>query len=63
MSRVGLGDWAEAGQLLATVHTLGGECLQEVRAPRAGIVAILRTFSSVKPGERLIQLFWEQSDK
>ncbi len=58
-SRVCPGDWVERGQLLVTVHALSGECLEEVRAPRAGIVAILRTFNSVQPGARLVQLFWE----
>jgi len=46
-------------QLLGTIHGLGGELLQELRAPRAGFVGILRSFASVQPGDRLIQLFWE----
>jgi len=45
-------------QVLGTIHGLGGERLQELRAPRAGFVGILRTFGSVQPGDRLIQLFW-----
>jgi predicted deacylase len=58
-SRIRAGDRVTTGQLLATLHGLGGECLEEVRAPRAGVVAILRTLGSVHPGERLVQLFWE----
>jgi predicted deacylase len=46
-------------QLLGTIHGLGGERLEELRAPRAGFVGILRTFGSVQPGDRLVQLFWE----
>jgi len=45
--------------LLGTIHGLGGERLEELRAPRAGFVGILRTFGSVQPGDRLVQLFWE----
>jgi len=58
-SRVRPAQQVDAGLVLGTLHGLGGACLEEVRAPRDGIVAILRTFGSVQPGDRLIQLFRE----
>jgi N-alpha-acetyl-L-2,4-diaminobutyrate deacetylase len=58
-SRVNAGDAVEKGDLLGTVHDLAGKCLEEVPSPKAGVVGILRTFSSVQPGDRLIQLFWQ----
>jgi predicted deacylase len=58
-SRVKVGEMVNQGQLLGKIHDLAGECLEEVHSPRAGAVAILRTFSSVQPGDRLIQIFSE----
>jgi len=58
-SRVSLEQVVETGEIVGTVHGLGGECLEELRAPRSGLVGVLRTFCSVHPGERLVQLFWE----
>ena len=58
-SNVGVGDTVRAEQLLGTIHDLAGNCLEEIRAPRAGVVGILRSFSSVLPGNLLLQLFWE----
>jgi N-alpha-acetyl-L-2,4-diaminobutyrate deacetylase len=58
-SRVNVGDPVKEGELLGTVHNLAGDCVEDVHSPRAGAVAILRTFSSVQPGDRLIQVFWE----
>ena len=58
-SRVKVGEVVKEGDLLGTTHDLAGECLEEVHSPRAGTVAILRTFASVQPGDRLIQLFSE----
>jgi len=57
--RVNAGEVVKEGDLLGTVHDLAGECLEEVHAPRAGTIAILRTFASVQPGDRLIQIFSE----
>lgn len=61
-SRVNPGEAIEEGSLLGTVHDLAGECLEEVRAPRAGAVGILRTFASAQPGDLLVQLFWHLSN-
>ncbi len=58
-SRVNAGTKAEEGSLLGTIHGMAGECLDEIRAPRAGVVGILRTFGSVQPGDLLVQLFWQ----
>jgi predicted deacylase len=55
-----LGQRVEKNELLGFVHDLAGAPLQELRAPKAGIVAIQRTFASVQPGDRLFQLFWEK---
>jgi predicted deacylase len=57
-SCVNVGDIVEKGSLLGTVHDLTGRCIEQVRASRAGAVGILRTFASVHPGDRLVQLFW-----
>jgi len=56
-SRVHLGETVQAGAVLGTVHGLGGECLEEVQAPRRSMLAILRRMASVQPGDRLAQLF------
>jgi uncharacterized protein len=61
-SRVNCGDAVVRGILLGTVHDLAGNCLEEVRSPRAGIVGILRKFASIQPGELLTQLFWPLND-
>jgi predicted deacylase len=47
------------GELLGRTFGLEGRCLEELRAPRPGVVAILRTHGSVQPGDRLIQIFHE----
>ena len=60
-SRVSIGQAVETQQILGAVHAAGGDSLEEIRAPRAGIVGILRTFASVQPGDRLVQLFWERA--
>jgi N-alpha-acetyl-L-2,4-diaminobutyrate deacetylase len=56
--RVRLGETITSGALLGTVHSIVGEVLEEVTAPRCGLVAILRTMASVQPGDRLVQLFY-----
>ncbi|MGA2632080.1 MAG: succinylglutamate desuccinylase/aspartoacylase family protein [Terriglobia bacterium] len=58
-SRVSAGTAVEDGSILGTIHGLAGECLEEIRAPRAGVVGNLRTFASVQPGDLLVQLFWQ----
>ncbi len=60
-ARVSAGEAVERNTLLGTVHSLAGTRLEEIRAPRAGTVAILRNFSSVQPGDRMAQLFWEKT--
>ncbi len=62
-SRVSPGQVVAQDEILGTVHDLAGRRREEVRAPRAGTVAILRTFSSVMPGDRLVQIFSERSPK
>ena len=58
-SQAKVGDVVDQGMLLGTIHDLAGECLEQVRSPRPGTVAILRTSSSVQPGDRLVQIFSE----
>jgi predicted deacylase len=57
---INAGDVVSPGQLIATISDLAGEILEEIRAPREATVAIVRVFSSVHPGERVAQLFWDQ---
>ena len=57
---VHLGDSVKQNQLLATVHSIDGKLRNEVRAPRDGIVGLVRVLSSVKPNDLVIQLFWER---
>ena len=55
--RVSPGDCVDAGAGLATITDLHGETLVEMRAPYAGLVAAVRRFVSVNPGELVIALF------
>ncbi len=54
---VRLGDEVQAGTLLATITDLHGEKVAEMRAPYAGLVAGVRTFVSVNPGDHVFALF------
>ena len=56
----GVGGSVKKEELLGEIRGLGGERLEEVRAPRAGLVGVLRTFASVQPGDRLVQIFYEK---
>jgi uncharacterized protein len=62
-SQVEAGEVVKEGDLLGTVHDLAGECLEEVHSPCAGTIAILRTFASVQPGDKLIQIFSELNQR
>jgi uncharacterized protein len=53
---VDAGTKVKEGQLLGTVYSLVGECLQEVRAPHDGTVTFLRTHFSVNQGDTLLWL-------
>lgn len=54
---VRLGDYVEAGAVLASITNLHGERLAEIRAPSAGLVAALRRFVSVGPGDLVCALY------
>jgi hypothetical protein len=56
-------DWrsCDGGAQVGLITDLHGVTVQELRAPVAGIVAILRTFASVQPGDRLVRLFFPKS--
>jgi N-alpha-acetyl-L-2,4-diaminobutyrate deacetylase len=56
-----IGDRVIAGSRLGLIADLRGGIVQELKAPTAGIVAILRTFASVQPGDRLVQIFFPRS--
>lgn len=56
-SNVEIGRQVNEGELLGRTFGLDGACIEELRAPRDGMVAILRTHNSVQPGDRLIQIF------
>jgi N-alpha-acetyl-L-2,4-diaminobutyrate deacetylase len=53
-----IGDSVAAGSQLGAIRDLRGGIVQELKAPIPGLVAILRTFASVQPGDRLVQLFF-----
>jgi predicted deacylase len=53
------GQAVEQGTLLGTIHAVDGHLMAELRAPRSSVIAILRTFASVQPGDRLVQVFFE----
>jgi predicted deacylase len=59
-SYVDLGDPVKQNQLLATVQGIDGTVRSEVRAPRDGIVGLVRVLSSVKQNDLLAQLFWDR---
>lgn len=51
------GEFVEAGMLLATITDLHGEMVAEMRAPHPGLVAGVRSFVSVNPGDHVFALF------
>ena len=57
--KVEIGQQVSQGEILGRTFSLGGWCLEELLAPRPGVVAILRMNGSVQPGDRLIQVFRE----
>jgi predicted deacylase len=57
-SALKIGDHVQAGAQLGTIRGLDGSLLQTITAPATGQVAILRTFASAQPGDRLVQLFF-----
>jgi predicted deacylase len=56
-SKVQIGRQSSEGDLLGHTFGLDGACVEEIRAPVPGIIAILRVNCSVQPGDRLIQMF------
>lgn len=56
-SCVQLGQEVEKGELLGRIDSFEGDCLEKIFAPRSGVVAVLRTAASVRPGDLLAQLF------
>jgi predicted deacylase len=51
------GDRVRADTLLATITDLHGQPIGEIRAPYDGLVAAVRRFVSVNPGEHVFALF------
>jgi predicted deacylase len=51
------GAWVPAGTLLATVTDFHGALLAEMRAPHEGLVAAVRRFVSVSPGDHVFAFF------
>jgi predicted deacylase len=51
------GDRVETGTLLATITDLHGERVAEMRAPYAGLVAAVRHYVSVNPGDHVFAFF------
>ena len=52
-----LGATVKTGDVLATLHDLHGETIEEIRAPKAGIVAAQREYVSATPGDLICTLF------
>jgi predicted deacylase len=55
--QVALGDYVEAGAVLAVITNLHGEPLVEIRAPHGGLIAAVRHFVSVNPGDLVFALY------
>lgn len=55
--RIELGDYVEAGTVLATITNLHGEPVAEMTAPHAGLVTAVRRFVSVNPGDLVFALY------
>jgi predicted deacylase len=54
---VSAGDHVEAGTLLAAITNLHGEPVAEMRAPYSGLVAAVRHYVSVNPGDHVFAFF------
>lgn len=57
-----VGDALSAGETLGVIRGLDGVCLETLQAPRAGIVGVMRTLSSVAAGDMLFHLFIESEE-
>jgi N2-acetyl-L-2,4-diaminobutanoate deacetylase len=53
-----IGEHVMSGSPLGTIRGFDGTILQKIIAPASGKVAILRTFASAQPGDRLVQIFF-----
>ena len=60
-SHCSVGADVDAHMNLGVITDLDGTILQNIVAPASGKVAILRTFASVRPGDRLVQLFFPRN--
>lgn len=56
ITRVRLGEEVAAGQVLGEIVDLGGARLEEVVAPRAGQVMMLRRTAQISPGDGVVML-------
>jgi predicted deacylase len=54
------GEDVNSGAILATITNLHGERLAEIRAPHAGLVAAVRQYVSVNPGDLVFAFFPRQ---
>lgn len=54
--KVALNDGVAEGQVMATVTSIFGELVEEIRAPIAGPIVRIATFPIVNAGERIIQI-------
>ena len=54
--KVALNDSVAAGEVLATITSIFGEPVEEIRAPIAGPIVRIATFPIVNAGERIIQI-------
>ncbi len=54
--KVELNDEVRVGDVLATITSIFGELVEEIRAPIAGPIVRIATFPIVSAGERLIQI-------
>jgi predicted deacylase len=58
---VEVGEQVQAGQKLASILDFHGHILEEIQAPKGGVVATIRMQAAIEPGDPLAVLFHPQS--
>jgi predicted deacylase len=61
LRNVEVGEQAQAGHRLASILDFHGHILEQIQAPKDGVVATIRLQAAVEPGDPLVVLFHPQS--